>query len=93
MIQILTNPQANAILLTSVPATLYVLAAYGHLFLKGASMTMSIIVAIMFASVEYIFRVPIVKYSHEVAGMSNTYMQVVWVILTSLLSWASDFMF
>jgi uncharacterized protein (DUF486 family) len=87
---IISNHAGNAILLTFLPGLLYVLAAYGHLFIKGAALSTSIIVSIIFASLEYIVRVPIIKYSSDIAGMSNTIMQVVWVIITIFLSWISD---
>ena len=87
---LIPNHTANAILLTFLPGILYVLAAYGHFFIKGATLYTSIIVSIIFAALEYIVRVPIIKYSGQIAGMSNTFMQVVWVIITILLSGVSD---
>jgi len=87
---LVSNPQVNAVLLTFVPGLLYVLAAYGQLFLKEASLSTSIIVSIFFAALEYIVRVPIIKYSSNEAGMSHTTMQVVWVVVTMLLSRISD---
>ncbi len=90
---IVSNPTVNAILLTFVPGILYVLAAYGHLFIAGASLATSIIVSIIFAALEYIVRVPIIKYSSAEAGMSNTTMQVVWVAITVILSKLSDGVF
>lgn len=87
---IFTNPVTNAVLLTCVPAVLYTLAAYGHLFVQGASLGLSILISVIFATLEYIVRVPIIKYSHDVAQMSNGTMQVIWIILTGLMSFASD---
>lgn len=87
---IFTNPTANAILLTSVPAVLYTAAAYGHLFVKGASLGFSILLSVLFATLEYIVRVPIIKYSHDVAQMSNGTMQLIWILLTGAMSFASD---
>lgn len=87
---LVTNPTVNAILLTFVPGILYVLAAYGHLFIAGASLATSILVSILFAALEYIVRVPIIKYSSVEAGMSNSTMQIVWVIITVILSKISD---
>ena len=85
-----SNPQVNAVVLTFVPGILYVLAAYGQLFLTGASLATSIIISIVFAALEYLVRVPIIKYSSNEAGMSNTTMQIVWVIVTLILSKVSD---
>ncbi len=80
----------NAILLTFVPGILYVCAAYGHLLLTGSSLATSIFVSICFAALEYIVRVPIIKYSSNEAGMTNAMMQAVWVGITMLLSYLSD---
>ena len=87
---VVNNPQINAVLLTFVPGVLYVLAAYGQLFLKGATLRTSILVSIFFAALEYIVRVPIIKYSSIDAGMSHSTMQIVWVIVTLILSKISD---
>ena len=84
------NPTINAIILTFIPGILYVLAAYGHLFIAGASLTTSIFLSILFATLEYIVRVPIIKYSSLSAGMSNNTMQVIWVLITLSLSKVSD---
>ena len=85
-----TNPTTNAIILTFVPGLLYVCAAYGHLLITGAGLGISILVSIIFAALEYIVRVPIIKYSSEIASMSNGTMQVVWICITALLSWLSQ---
>jgi uncharacterized protein (DUF486 family) len=84
------NSQLNAVVLTFVPGLLYVLAAYGHLFLTGASLATSILVSILFASLEYIVRVPLIKYSSIEAGMSHSTMQIVWIVVTFILSKLSD---
>lgn len=90
-IPILTsNHTLNAILLTTAPALLYTAAAYGHLFLQGATLALSILIAVIFATLEYIIRVPIIKYSSDVALMSNTTMQVIWMGLTLLMSFGAD---
>lgn len=88
---VLSNPSANAILLTFIPGILYTCAAYGQLYLKGATLAMSILVSIFFAILEYIVRVPIIQYSSIDAGMSNGTMQIVWVAITMLLGYATDF--
>lgn len=84
------NPFANAVILTFLPGIFYVLAAYGHLLVSGMGLGVSIVMSIIFASLEYLVRVPIIKYSSEVAGMSNTTLQMVWVAITMFLSWISD---
>jgi uncharacterized protein (DUF486 family) len=87
---IVSNPVYNAIILTFIPGILYVLAAYGHLMFAGVGLGISIVISIIFAALEYIVRVPLVKYSSEIAGMSNGFMQFVWVGITMLLSWLSS---
>lgn len=87
---LVSNPTVNAIILTFIPGILYVLAAYGHLFIAGASLATSIVISIIFAAFEYIVRVPIIKYSSNEAGMSNNTMQIVWVVVTVILSKISD---
>ncbi len=85
-----TNPIINSIVVTIVPAALYTAAAYGHLFLKQVTIGIAILVSIFFATLEYIVRVPIIKYSSEVAGMSDFSMQAVWVVLTVIMSAGTD---
>lgn len=84
------NHIINSILVTIVPAALYTAAAYGHLFLKNVTIGIAILISIFFATLEYIVRVPIIKYSSEVAGMSDFSMQAVWVILTVIMSGITD---
>lgn len=79
------NPTTNAVVLTIVPAALYTAAAYGHL-LSDSTLGISIIIAIIFATLEYIVRIPIIKYSNEVAKMSPITMQIVWILLTVILA-------
>jgi uncharacterized protein (DUF486 family) len=90
---IFTNPVANAVTLTTVPAIFYTLAAYGQLYITGIGLAMKILVSIFFAVLEYTIRVPINQYSSDVAGMSNTSMQLVWVILTLGFAGLSDKLF
>lgn len=87
---VFSNPFMNAIAITFIPGVFYIGAAYGHLMLAGASLLTSILISVLFATMEYIVRVPIIKYSSEVAGMSNGVMQSVWVVITLLLGWLSD---
>lgn len=87
---IVSNPVINSIIVTIVPAALYTAAAYGHLFLKNVTIGIAILVSIFFAALEYIVRVPIIKYSSDVAGMSDFSMQTVWVFLTIIMSAGTD---
>ena len=88
--QIFDTPALNAVALTFIPGIFYVLAAFGHLMVAGSGLAVSIVVSIIFAAIEYIFRVPITKYSSNEAGMSNTTIQTVWVVITLLLSKVSE---
>lgn len=84
------NPVINAILITFIPGIFYILAAYGQLFVHGASLATSILISIAFAALEYIVRVPIIQYSHHEAGLSNSNMQIIWIVITFILSKISD---
>ena len=90
---LLSNPVANVILLMFIPGIFYTCAAYGQLYLKGASLAFSIIISIFFAVIEYIIRVPIIKYASGPVGMSNGAMQSIWTCITLLLGWGSDWVF
>ena len=46
---ILPNVQANAILLTCIPAVFYCAASYGSLYIKNSSLMVSFLVSISFA--------------------------------------------
>ena len=56
----------------------------------GSGIAISIVVSVIFAAIEYVFRVPIIKYSSNEAGMSNGTIQAIWVIITLLLSKLSE---
>lgn len=84
------NPTANAILLTAIPAAAYVVATYMPVIFDKASYTFVLILAFIFLLVEYVIKVPLVKYSSEVAGLSNFSIQIIWVVLILALSAVSD---
>ena len=85
------NPATNAIALTFIPGIFYVLASFGHLMFAGGSLAVSIVVSIIFASIEYVMRVPLNKYSSIDAKMTNGTIQIVWVVITLFLSKLSEF--
>jgi uncharacterized protein (DUF486 family) len=91
--KIVKDDKQNAIILTCLPALLYTAAAYGSQYIKNATLTMSIIVACVFACLEYIVRVPINFYSANEAGMSNFTMQIVWTIICLAFAKATDVFF
>lgn len=88
--EISKNKKLNAILLTIVPAILYTTAAYGYLYLREATLFLCILFAITFASLEYIVRVPIIKYSSDEAKLSNGMIQFIWISLTLILATMTD---
>ena len=91
--QLFENNVINAIILLIIPAVFYTLASYGHLYLKNIPLYRAILLAILFATLEYIIRVPIVRYSSEVAQLSNFTMQIIWIVMTLLLALLLDMIF
>ena len=73
-------------LLMIIPAILYGFANFYHLYFPKETLFKAILVAILFASVEYIFKIPIIRYGKN-SGLSNFYIQMVWIILTLGISY------
>ncbi|VBB18071.1 hypothetical protein YASMINEVIRUS_534 [Yasminevirus sp. GU-2018] len=90
---IFENKTANAVTLMIIPAFFYTAASYGHLYFKDISIRNAILMAITFAIMEYIVRVPVIHYSSQVAGLSQATMQILWVCLTITLAFLSDQLF
>lgn len=88
--EIFSNSTVNAVVLTIIPGIFYTLAAYGHTFVKGLALGWAILISIIFAAIEYIFRVPINSYSTHKAKLSNGAQQTIWVGITLALGWLSD---
>lgn len=88
---IFENNVLNAIVLTTIPAIFYILASYAHLCFKNCTLSSAILISILFAIFEYIVRVPVIKYSSEIAGLSNFWLQVIWISVTLVLAYGSDF--
>jgi uncharacterized protein (DUF486 family) len=88
---IFENHILNAIVMTTIPALFYILASYAHLYYKDCTLSSAIIISIFFAIFEYIVRVPIIKYSSDVAGLSNFWLQVIWISITLVLAFGSDY--
>lgn len=88
---IFENHILNAITITTIPALFYILASYAHLYYKNCTLSNAIIISIFFAIFEYIVRVPVIKYSSVVAGLSNFWLQVIWISITLVLAYGSDF--
>ena len=87
------SPTVAAIVVTIVPGVLYTLAAYAHLYIPQITLMLAIVISVIFATFEYIVRVPIIQYSSEKAGLSNGEMQMIWVGITIALAYAADALF
>ena len=68
-----------------IPAICYTFAAFYNTVHPSSSIVTAIGIAVMFATVEYIFKVPIISYAKR-ENVSNTHIQAVWIILTLLLA-------
>ena len=84
------SPTVAAIIVTIVPGIFYTLAAYAHLYLPQLTLAIAIVISVIFATFEYVIRVPIIEYSANVAGMSNTQLQFIWVGITLGLAYLTD---
>jgi uncharacterized protein (DUF486 family) len=87
------SPTVAAIVVTVIPGVLYTLAAYAHLYLPQVTILIAIVISVIFAALEYIVRVPIIKYSSEVAKLSNGELQMIWVGITLGLAFLTDAIF
>ena len=88
--ELFSNKVVNAIVITIIPAIFFTLASYAHLYFKHSTLLNAIILSSFFAILEYIFRVPITKYSSIDAGMSALWMQIIWIALTLILAYVTD---
>lgn len=68
-----------------IPATFYTLATFLNLVRPSANLTAAIALGIGIAAFEYGCKIPIVQYGHN-HGLSPTFMQGVWIVLTLLLA-------
>lgn len=91
--ELFENKSINVVFLMIIPAVFYTLASYSHLYFKDISIRNATVIAIIFGTIEYIVRVPVIHYSKYVAEMSTTNMQILWVILTIMLAFLSDKLF
>lgn len=73
-----------------LPGMFYVLASYSHLRFPKMAMSGAILLSILFASVEYIFRIPAIQQSHHIDKLSNVEIQVVWVVVTLFLAFITE---
>ena len=80
------GPLVIFLLLLTIPGVLYTLASFYNTIYPAASMAKAIGIAVFFAAVEYVFKVPIIAYGHQ-NGISNPVIQVCWVGMTVSLAW------
>jgi hypothetical protein len=69
------------IFLMCIPAGLYGMATFYNILRPAKNMYIAILIAILFASFEYIFKIPIIDFAHR-RKISPVIIQVVWIILT-----------
>ena len=69
------------LLLFCIPAVLFNLASFYNIAYPSSSMLKAIIIAVGFAALEYVFKVPIIEYGYS-NGITPFFMNVSWVILT-----------
>ena len=87
------SPTVAAIVITVIPGIFYTLASYAQLYLPQLTLLIAIVISVIFATFEYIIRVPIIKYSSDTVGLSNGEMQMIWVGVTMGLAFLSDAIF
>lgn len=79
---LLTEPSTGIfILLFCIPAVLFNLASFYNIAKPSSSMVKAIAIAVGFAALEYVFKVPIIEYGYN-NGITPFFMNVSWVILT-----------
>lgn len=84
------SPIGNAIGLTFLPGLAYTVATTANILLKNYGYALNIIISLIFVTIEYVLRIPIINYSSVDAGLSNTAIQGIWIGVTMLLSWMTD---
>ncbi len=73
-----------------IPAVLYGFANFYHLYFPNETIKKAILVGILFASLEYVFKIPTIRYGRD-SGLSNVTIQMVWIILTLIVSYLMGF--
>lgn len=89
---IVEDKMINALILLILPALLYTLAVYFHLYVKGITLKWAIILGVMIGIIEYIVRIPIVRYTSNVAKVPKYVSIIFWTSLTVSMSLVLDMM-
>ena len=88
----ITRNQILFVILMFIPATLYTLAAFYNLVYPSKSMATAISIAVLFATSEYIFKVPIIKFGGE-NGFTPFSIQICWIVLTIICSYGMNILY
>lgn len=73
------------IFLLIIPASFYTLASFYNLVYPNNSIVTAFFIAMIFVSLEYMFKIPIIKFGSD-NGLNPWSIQICWIILTLLLS-------
>jgi len=84
--EISSNPHVNGVIYLMIPALLVTVATFGPLYFNKITIKNAIIFSVFFAILEYIVKVPAIKYCNEIAGMSYFIIQAIWIIMTLILA-------
>lgn len=79
------SSQVLFVILLIVPAICYNLASFYNLIHPSSSLVTATIIAISFAIVEYVVKVPIIKFGHN-NGFTPESIQICWIVLTLLVA-------
>lgn len=76
--------------LLCIPAFLYLLASFFNTIHPASNMVIAILIAIVFAILEYSFKIPIIAYAHN-NGISHVAIQSWWIVITLLGAWGLSY--
>lgn len=72
-------------LLLIIPAILYCFASFYNTIRPASTIGLAILIAVLFATVEYCFKIPIIAYGDRI-GMNAFAIQISWIVLTLAIS-------
>lgn len=91
-VESITRNQILFIILMFIPATLYTLAAFYNLVYPAKSIITATVIAILFATIEYAFKVPIIKFGGN-NGFTPFSIQISWIVLTVICSYIMNIIY
>lgn len=77
-------------LLMLIPALFYALASFYHVLHPKRTMVIAIVIAILFAMVEYVFKVPLIAFGYR-KGLTRKEVQIIWILVTFLTVAVMDY--